>query len=189
MSYNISKKLNDAWIKINEGISSAADTISGASKNRIQEIRLEGKKQALNTELVSAIVELYRNGAQLPEEIAQKAAELSGIMQELAALHPAAAAATAADSKKDEDVPVITVDDKNDPVQSEDSSVSAEETAEPEEAEIVYEAEADSVPEQTDDTAAPETPDDISDPEPASESPEAEPQPESAPTECEETAS
>ena len=45
MSYNISKKLNDAWIKINEGISSAADTISGASKNRIQEIRVIGNIQ------------------------------------------------------------------------------------------------------------------------------------------------
>ena len=86
---DISKILTEAWLKVNEGIGSAANTIADATKGKVNEINLNSRRSDILNQLAPKIVELYKSGVQLPEELMSILKELTDIEDRLAALKPA----------------------------------------------------------------------------------------------------
>lgn len=144
---DISKILTEAWLKVNEGIGSAANSIADATKEKVNEINLNSRRSEVLNQLVPKIVEIYRSGATLPEELTTILKELTDIEDQLAALKPAPAtkapvmevpeekneeapAAPQDDMEQadsDEDVPVIQVDTEDAPEPVEEAPEEPEE--------------------------------------------------------------
>ena len=80
---DISKILTEAWLKVNEGIGSAANSIADATKEKVNEINLNSRRSEVLNQLVPKIVEIYRSGATLPEELTTILKELTDIEDQL----------------------------------------------------------------------------------------------------------
>lgn len=120
---DISKILTDAWIKVNQGIGSAANSIADATKEKVTEINLNSRKQEIMNALSPKLIELYKQGVTLPEEIAAMLSELTAVEEKIVSLKPAPAAPailveeeageaeeTVETEVTDADAPVIEVD-------------------------------------------------------------------------------
>ncbi len=131
---DISRILTEAWIKVNEGIGNAANSIADATKGKVNEINLNTRRNEILNMLAPKIVELYKSGVELPDEIASILKELTEVEEKIEALKPAQPAQApvmdipeeeGADVQEDpevqpkttdEDVPVIHVDAEEVPV-------------------------------------------------------------------------
>ena len=131
---DFSKILTEAWIKVNEGIGYAANSIADATKEKVNEINLNNRRNDILGAIAPKILELYHNGIELPEDVMKLLAELTDVEAQLAALHPASAPKadvqetsrdTAAkdvqdEDESDDDIPVIHVATDEIPAEVED---------------------------------------------------------------------
>lgn len=112
---DISKILTEAWLKVNEGIGSAANTIADATKGKVNEINLNSRRSEILNQLAPKIVELYKSGVQLPEELMSILKELTDIEDRLAALKPAptpkAPVMNVPDEEDDAEIPDVTAEE------------------------------------------------------------------------------
>ena len=127
---DISKILTEAWLKVNEGIGSAANSIADATKEKVNEINLNSRRSEVLNQLVPKIVEIYRSGATLPEELTTILKELTDIEDQLAALKPAPAAKAPVmevPEEKNEEAPAAPQDDMEQADSDEDGATCAAE--------------------------------------------------------------
>lgn len=132
---DISKILTEAWVKVNEGIGSAANSIADATRGKVNEINLNTRRNEILNMLAPKIVEIYKSGVELPEELTAILKELTEVEDKLAALKPAVSTKTPVmeipeeedeteetqnaevlSDETDEDVPVIDVKLEEKPV-------------------------------------------------------------------------
>lgn len=133
---NITAKIKTGWLKCMETIGQGAANMADNAKLKLGELNMENRRKDLQAELPKKVMQLWKDGVELPEELCGLLTELNGLEEELAALRAARAA------KKQK--PAIT-DGKEDEV-VEEAVEAIEETAE-ETAEAVEEAAEEAVEE------------------------------------------
>lgn len=126
---NITAKIKTGWLKCMETIGQGAANMADNAKQKLGELNMENRRKDLQAELPKKVMQLWKDGVELPEELSGLLTELNSLEEELAALRAARAA------KKQQ--PAIT-DGKEEEVAEE--AVEAIEEAAEETAEAVEEA-------------------------------------------------
>jgi hypothetical protein len=99
---DITKLVNDAWLKINEGIGNAASSIAAATKSKANEINLQSKREELLKSLAPRVLKAWKDGQKFPEDIEKLLVELTQLDEQLETLKPEES------SPKQEPIPTIT---------------------------------------------------------------------------------
>jgi hypothetical protein len=127
---NITSKIKTTWLKCMETIGQSAANMADNAKQKLGELNMENRRKDLVSELPEKLMKLWKDGAQLPEELTGMLTELNGINEELDALRAARLA------KKQK--PAIT--DGTDAVKAEEAVQETAEEVTEEAAEVVEEA-------------------------------------------------
>ena len=123
---DITKFVNDAWLKINEGIGNAASSIAAATKSKANEINLQSKREELLKSLAPRVLKAWKEGQKFPEDIEKLLVELTQLDEQLETPK------TEESSSKQESIPIITpentvdADDckaETEPTESDDNAV------------------------------------------------------------------
>lgn len=142
----ITDKIKTTWFKCVESLGQGAANLADNAKQKLAEINMEARRKEVVADLPSKLMQMWKDGAELPEELNELLGELNTIDEELAA----ARAARLAKKTK----PAIT--DGSDAVEAAPKTVEeAEEAAEEamEEAKDAVEEAVDAVEDKLEDTA------------------------------------
>lgn len=82
---NFTKNLKTAWFKCVETVGQGAANLADSAKQKLSEINMESRRKDIVAALPSKLMELWKNGVSLPEELNTMLTELNGLEEELAA--------------------------------------------------------------------------------------------------------
>lgn len=117
---NITEKIKTTWFKCVETLGQGAANMAESAKQKLGEINMEARRKEVEAELPAKLMQMWKDGAELPEELNEMLTELNTLEEELAA----ARAARLAKKMK----PAIT--DGSDAVAAQEQVDEAVETAE-----------------------------------------------------------
>ena len=89
---NITAKIKSGWLKCMESIGQGAANMADNAKQKLGELNMENRRKELQAELPKKVMQLWKDGVELPEELSGLLTELNGLEEELAALRAARAA-------------------------------------------------------------------------------------------------
>ena len=89
---NITAKIKSGWLKCMESIGQGAANMADNAKQKLGELNMENRRKELQAELPKKVMQLWKDGVELPEELNGLLAELNTLEEELAALRAARAA-------------------------------------------------------------------------------------------------
>lgn len=89
---NITAKIKTGWLKCMETIGQGAANMADNAKQKLGELNMENRRKDLQAELPKKVMQLWKDGVELPEELSGLLAELNTLEEELAALRAARAA-------------------------------------------------------------------------------------------------
>lgn len=89
---NITAKIKTGWLKCMETIGQGAANMADNAKLKLGELNMENRRKDLQAELPKKVMQLWKDGVELPEELSGLLAELNTLEEELAALRAARAA-------------------------------------------------------------------------------------------------
>lgn len=139
---NFSQKVKSVWFKCVESVGQGAANLADNAKQKLSEINMESRRKDIAAELPKKLMQLWKDGVALPEE-------LTALLTEQNELEEALAAAKAARLAKKARPALTDGSDKERPV--EEAAPAAEEAAE----ESAPEAEEEAAPEAPAEEAQP----------------------------------
>lgn len=86
---NITSKIKTGWLKCMESIGQGAANMADNAKQKLGELNMENRRKDLLAQLPTKVMQLWKDGVELPEELSGMLSELNGINEELDALHAA----------------------------------------------------------------------------------------------------
>ena len=89
---NITAKIKTGWLKCMENLGQGAANMADNAKQKLGELNMESRRKDLLAELPKKVMQLWKDGVELPEELSGLLAELNTLEEELAALRAARAA-------------------------------------------------------------------------------------------------
>lgn len=89
---NITGKIKTTWLKCMESIGQGAANMADNAKQKLGELNMENRRKDLLAELPNKVMQMWKDGVELPEELSGLLAELNGLEEELGALRAARAA-------------------------------------------------------------------------------------------------
>lgn len=150
MMANLTDKIKSTWYKWIETLGQSAANMADNAKQKLNEINMEARRKEVVADLPSRLLQMWKDGVELPEELTDMLSELNGLEEELAA----ARAARLAKKMK----PAITDGSDAEPVAQEavyeEAECAAETVEEPAE-EVSEEADVEEAFTETTDEAAP----------------------------------
>ncbi len=149
---NITAKIKSGWLKCMESIGQGAANMADNAKQKLGELNMENRRKELQAELPKKVMQLWKDGVELPEELSGLLTELNGLEEELAALRAARAAKKAKPAITDGKEEAVVEEAAEEAVEAieetiEETTEEAAETAE-EAVEEVVEAVAEATEEQ-----------------------------------------
>lgn len=84
---NLGNNVKTAFLKGLEALGDAAASIGTSAKQKLSEMHLASRRDDLRKEIPALVMKLWKEGAQLPEELTSLLAEFSDLEEQLAALH------------------------------------------------------------------------------------------------------
>lgn len=132
---NITGKIKTTWLKCMESIGQGAANMADNAKQKLGELNMENRRKDLLAELPNKVMQMWKDGVELPEELNGLLAELNGLEEELSALRAARAAkkqkpaiTDGADAKVEEAVEEAAAETAEEVI--EEAAEAVEETAE-----------------------------------------------------------
>ena len=86
---NITAKIKTGWLKCMETIGQGAANMADNAKQKLGELNMENRRKDLQAELPKKVMQLWKDGVELPEELSGLLAELNTLEEELAAARAA----------------------------------------------------------------------------------------------------
>ena len=84
---NLGNNVKTAFLKGLEALGDAASSIGTSAKQKLSEMHLASRRDDLRKEIPALVLKLWKDGAQLPDELTSLLSELSDLEDQLAALH------------------------------------------------------------------------------------------------------
>ena len=100
----IGNNMKTALLKGLEALGDAASSIGTSAKQKLSEMHLANRRDDLRKAIPDLAMLLWKQGAELPAELASVLSELNDLEEQIAALHPKPEAAPAAEENAEEDV-------------------------------------------------------------------------------------
>lgn len=82
---NLGNNVKTAFFKSLEALGDAASSVGVSAKQKLSEMRLVSRRDELRKEIPALVLKLWKEGAQLPEELTALLTELSDLEEQLAA--------------------------------------------------------------------------------------------------------
>ncbi len=86
---NITSKIKTGWLKCMENLGQGAANMADNAKQKLGELNMESRRKDLLAELPKKVMQMWKDGIELPEELNGMLTELNGINEELEALRAA----------------------------------------------------------------------------------------------------
>ena len=132
---NITGKIKTTWLKCMESIGQGAANMADNAKQKLGELNMENRRKDLLAELPNKVMQMWKDGVELPEELNGLLAELNGMEEEQSGLRSARAAkkqkpaiTDGADAKVEEAVEEAAAETAEEVI--EEAAEAVEETAE-----------------------------------------------------------
>ena len=116
---NLTDKIKSTWYKCIETLGQSAANMADNAKQKLNEINMEARRKEVVADLPNRLLQMWKDGVELPEELSDVLSELNGLEEELAAFR----AARLAKKMK----PAITDGSDAEPVAAETAAEAAEE--------------------------------------------------------------
>lgn len=116
---NLTDKIKSTWYKCIETLGQSAANMADNAKQKLNEINMEARRKEVVSDLPNRLLQMWKDGVELPEELNDVLTELNGLEEELAAFRAARLA------KKTK--PAITDGSDAEPVAAETAEQTAEE--------------------------------------------------------------
>ncbi len=85
----ISEKIRSAWFKCVESVGQSAANMADSAKQKLNEINMEAQRKEMLSDLPNKLMQMWKDGAELPEELNDTMAQLNKLDEELAAFRAA----------------------------------------------------------------------------------------------------
>ncbi len=85
----ITDKIRTTWFKCMESIGTSAANLADNAKQKLNEINMEARRKEVVADLPSKLLQMWKDGAELPEELNELLGELNTIEEDLAAARAA----------------------------------------------------------------------------------------------------
>lgn len=82
---NFTEKVKSAWFKCVESVGQGAANLADNAKQKLSEINMESRRKEIVAQLPSKLMQLWKDGAALPEELSALLSEQSSLEEALAA--------------------------------------------------------------------------------------------------------
>ena len=86
---NLTDKIKSTWYKCIETLGQSAANMADNAKQKLHEINMEARRKEVVSDLPNRLLQLWKDGVELPEELNDVLAELNGLEEELAAFRAA----------------------------------------------------------------------------------------------------
>ena len=101
------KMISDVWLKINEGVGSAAGSLAESAQHKVSELNMESRRNELSRTLIQEILALHAQNVKLPDTLQPLVDELARLQEEIQQLRG---------KKEEKKAPEATSDEKEVPV-------------------------------------------------------------------------
>lgn len=82
---NFTEKVKSVWFKCVESVGQGAANLADNAKQKLSEINMESRRKEIVSQLPAKLMQLWKNGVELPEELASLLSEQSSLEEALAA--------------------------------------------------------------------------------------------------------
>lgn len=86
---NITEKIKTTWFKCVETLGQSAANMAESAKQKLGEINMEARRKEVEAELPVKLMQMWKDGAELPEELNDMLTELNTLEEDLAAARAA----------------------------------------------------------------------------------------------------
>jgi hypothetical protein len=86
---NLTDKIKSTWYKCIETLGQSAANMADNAKQKLNEINMEARRKEVVSDLPNRLLQMWKDGVELPEELSDVLAELNGLEEELAAFRAA----------------------------------------------------------------------------------------------------
>ena len=86
---NITEKIKTTWFKCVETLGQSAANMAESAKQKLGEINMEARRKEVEAELPAKLMQMWKDGTELPEELNDLLAELNTLEEDLAAARAA----------------------------------------------------------------------------------------------------
>ena len=86
---NITEKIKTTWFKCVETLGQSAVNMAESAKQKLGEINMEARRKEEEAELPAKLMQMWKDGTELPEELNVLLAELNTLEEDLAAARAA----------------------------------------------------------------------------------------------------
>lgn len=102
---NLYNELKTTFLKGMESFGKAASSLASGAQEKLQEMNVDARRRQVMDEIPDCALDLWKQGAELPEALSQKLSELNDLNEQLAAMRAAREKAQP-EPEKAEDLPV-----------------------------------------------------------------------------------
>lgn len=85
---NLGNNVKTAFLKGLEALGKTASSLTGAAQQKLSEMNLETRRREVLAEIPKCVMQLWKDGVEMPEPLAELLTELTGLEEELAAMRP-----------------------------------------------------------------------------------------------------
>lgn len=128
---NLTDKIKSTWYKCIETLGQSAANMADNAKQKLNEINMEARRKEVVSDLPNRLLQMWKDGVELPEELSDVLAELNGLEEELAAFRAARLAKkmkpAITDGSDAEPVAAEAAEEAQDETESEETSAEATE--------------------------------------------------------------
>ena len=82
---NFTEKVKSVWFKCVESVGQGAANLADNAKQKLSEINMESRRKEIVSQLPAKLMQLWKDGVELPEELASLLSEQSSLEEALAA--------------------------------------------------------------------------------------------------------
>lgn len=85
---NLGNNVKTAFLKGLEALGKTASNLSDAAQQKLSEMNLDTRRRELLSEIPKCVMQLWKDGVELPEPLTALLGELTELEEKLAAIHP-----------------------------------------------------------------------------------------------------
>ena len=101
---NLGYGVKTAFLKGLEALGKTASNLTDAAQHKLSEMNLENRRREVLASIPKCVIQLWKDGVELPEPLADLLNELADVEQQLSAMRPQPKAASAEETSSAEEV-------------------------------------------------------------------------------------
>lgn len=109
---NLGDNMKTAFLKGLEALGKGASSLTSAAQQKLSEMNLDTRRREILAEIPKCVMELWKNGAELPEPLCALLSELSELEEQLSAMRPQPAQEESAEEPSTVEEAVDQLEDK-----------------------------------------------------------------------------